>query len=195
MKIVGTNTNFVLLEIKEDQRCNGLSLTLSNVSYLPRELKPNEYNKFILNVYGIKNIELAKKSISEFLNDYLDIEQTENKTLEFWSDQHKIIEFGFEKFSEEVTELDKADWIKNYQQALNIYFRDYDKQIKLSRLENEFLNKLDNLIKDEKKKSDKKLEFFKENSSKSESITDKLNFLKRLENIKSDYLMKCINVK
>lgn len=179
MKIVGTNTNFVLLDVKNDNENNGLSLILSNVSYLPRELKPDEYKKFKLTVYGIENLELAKESISKFLNDYFDIEQTENKTLEFWSDQQKIGEFGFEKFTEEVTELDKADWIENYKQALKIYYRDYDQQTKLSRLENEFLSKLENLIKDEIRKSDKKLDFFKENSSKSESITDKLNFLKR----------------
>ena len=59
---------------------------------------------------------------------------------------------------------------------------------------NEFLSKLDNLIKDEVRKSDKKLEFFNKNSSKSESITDKLNLLKRLENIKNQYLTKCKNV-
>uniref|UniRef100_UPI00404B967D hypothetical protein n=1 Tax=Gelidibacter sp. TaxID=2018083 RepID=UPI00404B967D len=194
MKIVGTNINFVLLDIKSVKEKNELILTLSNVSYLPRELKPNEYKKFKLTVYGIEKFELAKESISEFLNDYIDIEQTENKTLEFWSDQHKIGEFGFEKFTEEVAELDKADWIENYKQALKIYYRDYDQQTKLSQLENEFLSKLENLIKDELRKSDKKLEFFKENSSKSESITDKLNLLKRLENMKMEYLKKCKNV-
>jgi hypothetical protein len=194
MKIVGTNINFVLLDIKSVKEKNELILTLSNVSYLPRELKPNEYKKFKLTVYGIEKLELANESISEFLNDYVDIEQTENKTLEFWSDQHKIGEFGFENFKEEVAELDKADWIENYKQALKIYYRDYDQQTKLSRLENEFLSKLENLIKDEVKKSDKKLEFFNENNSKSESITDKLNLLKRLENIKTEYLTKCKNV-
>jgi len=194
MKIVGTNINFVLLDIKVDKENNELNLTLSNVSYLPRELNPDEYKKFKLTVYGIENLELAKKSISDYLNDYFDIELTENNTLEFWSEQHKIGEFGFEKFSEEVAELDKADWIENYKQALKIHYRDYDQQTKLSRLENEFLSKLENLIKDEIRKSDKKLEFFKENSSKSESITEKLNLLKRLENIKMDYLTKCKNV-
>jgi len=194
MKIIGTNTNFVLLDVKDDKENNRLSLTLSNVSYLPRELKPNEYKKFKLTVYGIENLKLAKESISEFLNDYFDIEQTENKTLEFWSEQHKIGEFGFEKFTEEVAELNKADWIENYKQALKIHYRDYDQQTKLSRLENEFLSKLENLITDEMRKSDKKLEFFKGNSSKSESITDKLKILKRLENIKIDYLTKCKNV-
>jgi hypothetical protein len=194
MKIVGTNINFVLLDIKVDKKNNELNLTLSNVSYLPRELNPDEYKKFKLTVYGIENIELAKKTISDYLNDYFDIELTENNTLEFWSEQHKIGEFGFEKFSEEVAELDKADWIENYKQALKIHYRDYDQQTKLSRLENEFLSKLENLIKDEIRKSDKKLEFFKENSSKSESITEKLNLLKRLENIKMDYLNKCKNV-
>ncbi len=194
MKIVGTNINFVLLDIKSVKEKNELILTLSNVSYLPRELKPNEYKKFKLTVYGIEKLELAKESISEFINDYVDIEQTENKTLEFWSDQHKIGEFGFRKFTEEVADLDKADWIENYKQALKIYYRDYDQQTKLSRLENEFLSKLENLIKDEVRKSDKKLEFFNENSSKSESITDKLNLLKRLENIKNQYLTKCKNV-
>ena len=194
MKIVGSNINFVLLDIKSIKEKNELILTLSNVSYLPRELKPNEYKKFKLTVYGIEKFGLAKDSISEFLNDYIDIEQTKNKTLEFWSDEHKIGEFGFEKFTEEVAELDKADWIENYKQALKIYYRDYDQQTKLSRLENEFLNKLENLIKDELRKSDKKLEFFKENNSKSESITDKLNLLKRLENMKMEYLKKCKNV-
>tara|TARA_R110002049_G_scaffold53831_2_gene150238 strand:- start:879 stop:1466 length:588 start_codon:yes stop_codon:yes gene_type:complete len=194
MKIVGTNINFVLLDIKSVKEKNELILTLSNVSYFPRELKPNEYKKFKLTVYGIEKLSLAKESISEFLNDYIDIEQTENKTLEFWSDQHKIGVFGFENFKEEVAELDKADWIENYKQALKIYYRDYDQQTKLSRLENEFLSKLENLIKDEVKKSDKKLEFFNENSSKTESITDKLNLLKRLENIKTEYLTKCKNV-
>ena len=124
MKIVGTNINFVLLDIKSVKEKSELILTLSNVSYLPRELKPNEYNKFKLTVYGIEKLELAKESISEFLNNYVDIEQTENKTLEFWSDQHKIGEFGFDKFTEEVAELDKADWIENYKQALKIYYRD-----------------------------------------------------------------------
>lgn len=194
MKIVGTNINFVLLDTKSVKEKNELILTLSNVSCLPRELKPNEYKKFKLTVYGIEKLELAKESISEFLNDYVDIEQTENKTLEFWSDQHKIAEFGFEKFTEEVAELDKADWIENYKQALKIYYRDFDQQTKLSRLQNEFLSKLENLIKDEVRKSDKKLEFFNENSSKSESIIDKLNLLKRLENIKTEYLTKCKNV-
>jgi len=194
MEIVGTNINFVLLDIKVDKENNELNLTLSNVSYLPRELNPDEYKKFKLTVYGIENLGLAKKSISNYLNDYFDIELTENNTLEFWSEQHKIGEFGFEKFSEEVAELDKADWIENYKQALKIHYRDYDQQTKLSRLENEFLSKLENLIKDEIRKSDKKLEFFKENSSKSESITEKLNLLKRLENIKMDYMNKCKNV-
>ena len=78
MKIIGTNTNFILLGVLHEKKINGLNLILTNISYFPRELNPSDYKKFKLTITGIENLAVLKKELSEFIRHYIDVELTEN---------------------------------------------------------------------------------------------------------------------
>jgi hypothetical protein len=97
MNIVGTNINFILLEIINEQNSSDLKLVLSNMESYPRKLEPKKYKRFELELIGIEKKAELKVKLAEYLNNYLDIEKTENNNLDFWSDNYQIGEFKIEK--------------------------------------------------------------------------------------------------
>ena len=188
MNIVGTNINFILLEIIDEQNSSGLKLVLSNMESYPRKLEPNKYKRFELKLIGIEKKAELKVKLTEYLNNYLDIEKTKNDNLDFWSDNYQIGEFKIEKYNENISELSKEDWTKNFQSLLDLYYRESDRTTKESLLQSKFLEKLKALSDDVTKKHEKKIEFFKNDKTKIESLNTKLNLSTRIENLRLKYI-------
>ena len=188
MNIVGTNINFILLEIIEEQNSSGLKLVLSNMESYPRKLEPNKYKRFELKLIGIEKKAELKVKLTEYLNNYLDIEKTKNDNLDFWSDNYQIGEFKIEKYNENISELSKEDWTKNFQSLLDLYYRESDRTTKESLLQSKFLDKLKALSDDVTKKHEQKIEFFKNDKTKIESLNAKLNLSNRIENLRLKYI-------
>jgi len=188
MKIIGTNTNFILLDVLHEKEINSLNLILSNISYFPRVLNPSEYKKYKLTLTGIEKLNVVKKELSEFIRHYIDVELTENGTLVFWSDNHKIGEYQVGNFSEEICDLEKEDWIENYRHLLKEYYKQSDFFTKESLLHTWFFERLDKFINEERKKAEKKCEFFKNDKAKVDAQNEKVSLVDRLENIKEQYL-------
>ena len=188
MNIVGTNINFILLEIIDEQNSSDLKLVLSNMESYPRKLEPNKYKRFELELIGIEKKAELKVKLAEYLNNYLDIEKTENNNLDFWSDNYQIGEFKIEKFDENISELSKEDWTKNFQSLLDLYYRESDRTTKESLLQSKFLDKLKALSDDVTKKHEQKIKFFKNDKTKIESLNAKLNLSNRIENLRLKYI-------
>jgi hypothetical protein len=188
MNIVGTNINFILLEIINEQNSSDLKLVLSNMESYPRKLEPKKYKRFELELIGIEKKAELKVKLAEYLNNYLDIEKTENNNLDFWSDNYQIGEFKIEKFDENISELTKEDWTKNFQSLLDLYYRESDRTTKESLLQSKFLDKLKALSDDVTKKHEQKIEFFKNDKTKIESLNAKLNLSNRIENLRLKYI-------
>ena len=188
MNIVGTNINFILLEIIDEQNNSDLKLVLSNMESYPRKLEPNKYKRFELELIGIEKKAELKVKLTEYLNNYLDIEKTKNDNLDFWSDNYQIGEFKIEKYNENISELSKEDWTKNFQSLLDLYYRESDRTTKESLLQSKFLEKLKALSDDVTKKHEKKIEFFKNDKTKIESLNTKLNLSTRIENLRLKYI-------
>jgi len=188
MNIVGTNINFILLEIINEQNSSDLKLVLSNMESYPRKLEPNKYKRFELELIGIEKKAELKVKLAEYLNNYLDIEKTENNDLDFWSDNYQIGEFKIVTFNENISELSKEDWIKNFQSLLDLYYRESDRTTKESLLQSKFLEKLKALSDDVTKKHEQKTEFFKHDKTKIESLNAKLDLSNRIENLRLKYI-------
>jgi uncharacterized protein YfaS (alpha-2-macroglobulin family) len=190
MNIVGTNINFILLEIIDEQNTRDLKLVLSNMESYPRKLEPNKYKRFELELIGIEKKAELKVKLTEYLNNYLDIEKIENDDLDFWSDNYQIGEFKIETFNENTSELSKEDWIKNFQKLLDLYYRESDRTTKESLLKSKFLEKLKALSDDVTKKHEQKIEFFRNDKTKIESLNAKLNLSNRIENLRLKYILE-----
>ena len=190
MSIVGTNINFILLEIIDEKNTNDIKLVLSNMNSYPRKLEPNKYKRFDLELIGIEKKAELKLKMAKYLNSYLDIEKTENNNLDFWSDNYQIGEFKINKFKENISELNKKDWTKNFQSLLDLYYRESDRTTKESLLHNEFLEKLKALNDDVTKKHEQKTEFFKDDKAKMEALNAKLNLSNRIENLRLKYILE-----
>ena len=188
MNIVGTNINFILLEIIDEKNTNDLKLVLSNMNSYQRKLEPNKYKSFVLELIGIEKKAELKLKMTECLNNYLDIEKTENNNLDFWSDNYQIGEFKINKFKENISELNKEDWTKKFQSLLDIYYRESDRTTKESLLHNKFLEKLKALNEDVTKKHEQKTDFFKDDKTKMEALNAKLNLSNRIENLRLKYI-------
>ena len=134
MKIVSPNLNFILLDIIDEKNSSGLKLKLTHTNHFSRKLEPNEFKNYELQINGIEKKEKLKTELTKFINDYLDIEETKTNVLDFWSDGYQIGEFKVENFIEVVTELEKEDWIENYQNLLDFYSKQSDQVDKESRL-------------------------------------------------------------
>ena len=154
----------------------------------PRKLEPNKYKRFELKLIGIEKKAELKVKLTEYLNNYLDIEKTKNDNLDFWSDNYQIGEFKIEKYNENISELSKEDWTKNFQSLLDLYYRESDRTTKESLLQSKFLEKLKALSDDVTKKHEKKIEFFKNDKTKIESLNTKLNLSTRIENLRLKYI-------
>ena len=188
MNIVGTNINFILLEIIDEQNGNDLKLILSNMESYPRKLESNKYKRFELKLIGIEKKEQLEVELTKYLNTYLDIEKNENDNLDFWSDNYRIGEFKIEKFNENISELSKEDWTKHFQSLLDLYYRESDRKTKESLLQSKFLEKLKALSDDVTKKHEQKIEFFKNDKAKIDSLNEKLNLSNRIENLRLEFI-------
>ncbi|WP_302885289.1 hypothetical protein [Wenyingzhuangia gilva] len=194
MKIVNTNLNFILLEIIDEKNSNGLNLKLTNTGTIPRKLEPNDFNKFELQLNGIEDKKRLKNELNKFLNKYIDVEKTKDNYLDFWSEQNQIGEFKVENYIENITELNREDWIMNYQNLLNSFYKQYDKNTKETHLQSKFLERLKKINEDEIKKYERKIEFFKNDKEKIESLKNRMNLLYRIEKMSEKFISELNNI-
>jgi len=195
MKIVSSNLNFILLEIIDEKNSSALKLKLTHTNHFPRKLKPNEFRNYELQLNGIEHKKKLKTELTKFIDDYLDIEQTETKMLDFWSDGYQIGEFKIDSFLEIVTELDKEDWIENYQNLLNLFYKQFDLTDKESHLQTKFLDRLKKLKEEEMKKYERKSEFFKDDKDKINGLNERMNLANRIEQIRQQFISELKNIK
>ena len=194
MKIVSANLNFILLDIIDEKNSRGLKLKLTHTNHFPRKLEPNEFKNYELQLDGIEQKEKLKTELTKFLDDYLDIEQTETNILDFWSDGHQIGEFKIDSYLENVTELEKKDWIENYQNLLNFYYKQSDQINAESRLQTKFLDRLKKLTEEESKKYERKMQFFKDDKEKINALNERMNLANRIEQIRQQFISELKNI-
>ncbi len=194
MKIVSPNLNFILLDIIDEKNSSGLKLKLTHTNHFSRKLEPNEFKNYELQINGIEKKEKLKTELTKFINDYLDIEETKTNVLDFWSDGYQIGEFKVENFIEVVTELEKEDWIENYQNLLDFYSKQSDQVDKESRLQTKFLDRLQKLSEEEIKKYERKLEFFTNNKNKINALNERMNLANRIEQMRKQFISELKNI-
>ena len=188
MSIIGTNLMFVLIKIVSENNANEVKLYLSSSNFFSKEFNPTDFKKNELTLIGIENREKLISELNNYLNCYIDIERLENGKLDFWSDQTQIGEFTVDKIEEKTTDFDKTDWIESYEYLLNQYFKKEEISSNEIRLNNEFINKLEKFIEQERIKNEQKSDFFKTDSNKLNSIKEKSDLIHKFENIKNQYL-------
>ncbi|REG83492.1 hypothetical protein C8N41_1117 [Winogradskyella sediminis] len=179
---------FVLIKIVSENNANEVKLYLSSSNFFSKEFNPTDFKKNELTLIGIENREKLILELNNYLNCYIDIERLENGKLDFWSDQTQIGEFTVDKIEEKTTDFDKTDWIESYEYLLNEYFKKEEISSKEIKLNNEFINKLEKFIEQERIKNEQKSDFFKTDSNKLNSIKEKSDLIDKFENIKNQYL-------
>ncbi len=130
MKIVNENKIFTLISVDKTTEGNSVKLELNGNPFLPREFNAKKYFKYQLVIYGLKNENKFIKEISEFIESYIDIDELENKKLDFWSDGYHIGELEFDGYDEIVEPYEKEDWIKEHKELIEYHHRNSDNSIK-----------------------------------------------------------------
>ena len=144
MIIVNSNHCFTLLEILKVENSNKIILKLTQNDGISREFEPEKFDKLELILSGVSNPDKLQKKLSEFINEYIDIEETEKNILDFWSDGYQIGEFEVMEFTENVSEYQKQDWINEYDLLVKKYYNEYDLNSKENRLNSKLIKKLKN---------------------------------------------------
>ena len=176
------------------ENSNKIILKLTQNDGISREFEPEKFDKLELILSGVSNPDKLQKKLSEFINEYIDIEETEKNILDFWSDGYQIGEFEVMEFTENVSEYQKQDWINEYDLLVKKYYNEYDLNSKENRLNSKLIKKIEELIESENAKDIIKLKFLK-NELRVKSINEKSKFIKRLENLKNQYLDEYKNLK
>ncbi|MCG2432179.1 hypothetical protein [Aequorivita xiaoshiensis] len=194
MKIVSSNLNFILLDVIDEKNSSGLKLKLTNLNHFPRKLEPKEFKKFELKLIGIEKKTKLKTELEKFADNYLDIDEIKTGILDFWSDGYQIGKFKVDSFVENVMELTKEDWIDNYQNLLNFYYKQDDEITKESILQTKFLDRLKKLTEEEIKKYERKSEFFKDDKDKINALNERMNLANRIEQIHQQFISELKNI-
>jgi hypothetical protein len=100
MKIVDENKMFTLISVDKTTEGNSVKLELNGNPLLPGEFDANKYRKCQLIIHGLKDENKFLREIRKFVKSYIDIEELENKKLDFWSDGNQIGEFEFDRYDE-----------------------------------------------------------------------------------------------
>lgn len=140
---------------------NILQLKLDGNPYFPREFKSEEYKKYELEIYGIKEQNRFITKMSQFIDSYIDIQKLENKKLDICSDDYNIGEFEFIKYKEIIQTFEKKDWIDKEKSLIAYFYKTSDEHIKDSVRWHKFLSDLDFFIKKEIKNTKTKNIFLK----------------------------------
>ena len=179
---------FVLIKVVSENNADEVKLYLSSNNFFSKEFNPTDFKKNELTLVGIENREKLISELNNYLNCYIDIEKLENGKLDFWSDQTQIGEFEIESYKEKTTEFDETDWIESYQYLLNEYLNKWEINRKESRIHNQYIDKIEKFIEQERNKNEQKSDFFKNDSIKLNSIKEKNDLIDRFENMKNQYL-------
>lgn len=168
MKIVDENKIFTLISVDKTTEGNSVKLELNGNSFLPRDFDAKQYFKCQLIIHGLKDEDKFLKEISEFVESYIDIEELENKKLDFWSDGYQIGEFEFDKYDEIIEPFEKEDWIAEYKGLIEYHYQNSDNRIKDYVRWRKFIDNLEVFLKKE----------IGNNEAKNEFLTDKQESVK-----------------
>ena len=168
MKIVNKDKMFTLISVDKKIDSEGaVKLELNGNPFLPRDFNSKEYCKYQLIIYGIIEQNKFIKKISEYVGGFIDIEELENKKLDFWSDAYQIGVFEFEKYEEVVKPFEENDWIKEHKSLIDYFYKQSDLQTEDNVRWRKFIDNLEFFLKKESGNSEMKNEFLE---GKTESI-------------------------
>ncbi len=188
MSIIGSDIIFTLLKLENPPSPTDLVLHLSSSNFFPKNFNPEEFYKDELKLVGIAEPKTLRNTLEKFINKDIHIEHSGNNNLDFWCYDEQIGTFEIKHFEEKTTEFDKNDWIESYQYLLREYSDQRQENDREGILNNQFLNKLEKFIEQERFKNEQKTDFFKSDSNKLYSLREKSDLLDKFENIKDQYL-------
>ena len=126
MKIVNSDINFVLESVEKTNSSNSISIELNRNPFIPREFNKEEYVRCKLVIEGFERPNQTVDILKKYIGDFIDIEKTENGTLDFWSDGQQIGEFKYKDYQEEITKYQQSDWISEHQKLIEYYYNQTD---------------------------------------------------------------------
>jgi hypothetical protein len=121
---------FTLISVDNTTKENTVKLELNGNPFLPRDFDTKKYFKYQLIIHGLRRKNEFLKEVSKFVDDFIDIEELEDKKLDFWSDGYQIGEFEFEKYEEIIEPFEKKDWISEYKSLIEYYYQNSDNRTK-----------------------------------------------------------------
>jgi hypothetical protein len=188
MKIVNEDIMFTLNSVdKKLELENAVKLELNGNPFLPRDFNGKEYSQYQLIIYGLKNQNDFIKKISEYVGELIDVEELENKKLDFWSDAYQIGEFEFEKYEEIVKPFEKEDWVNEHKSLVDYFYKQSDLQTKNTVRWRKFIDNLEFFLKQESKKSEMKNEFLKDSQESINANKKAVELSNRILNLIEQY--------
>lgn len=188
LKIINANKMFTLISVdkKVDAR-NTIEVGLNGKPSLPRNFKAEEYRKYKLIVYGLKEEEGFIEKMSKFIGDSIDIEELENKKLDFWSDAYQIGAFEFDSYEEVVIPFGKEDWIAEHQSLIAYFYKQVDKYRKDKVRWRKFMDNLEFFLQKEVFNSEAKNEFLKDKGEVVNKNKKTIDLANRILNLITEY--------
>lgn len=154
---------FTLISVnKKTEVGSSVQLELGGNPFFPRNFKAEDYKKRELKIYGIKEENEFIEKVSQFIGEYIDVEELENKKLDFWSDGYQIGEFEFYKYEEIVSPFQNEDWIAEHKSLIDYFHRKSDSQTKDNIRWRKFIENLEFFLKKDIENSEAKNEFLKD---------------------------------
>jgi len=188
LKIVNADKMFTLISVnKKANSENIVQLKLDGNPYLPREFKSEEYKKYELEIYGIKDQSRFITKMSEFVDSYIDFEELDNKKLDVWSDGYQIGEFTFTKYEEIIQTFEKEDWIDKQKSLIAYFYKKSDEHIKDSVRWRKFIDNLEFFIKKEIENTETKNTFLKKIKGTGDKNNSKYVLANKILNLVEQY--------
>ena len=182
---------FKLISIKKiTGNENHVELILDVNIFFSRTINIDNYKKLKLKIYGINNDKQFINEIEKYVNENIDFEEIENKKLDIWSDAHKIGEYAFDKYEEEISEYDVQDWINEFKRLNTFFYQIYDAQTKKSLLWNDVIKNLTFQLDKEIKNTELKNEVVEKDSEVFNRNISKMKFAKKIITIIEQYQLE-----
>jgi len=188
LEIVNKDKMFTLISvIKKTEIKNAVSLKLDGNPFLQRDFTGENYRKYELIIYGIKEENEFIKRINEFVGDYIDFEELENKKLDFWSDGYQIGEFKFDTYKEIITPFEKEDWIEKHKFLIKYFYEESDFHRNDSVRWRKFVDNLEFFLKKEIKNSQAKTEFLRDKQKSGNDNKKAIELANKILNLVEQY--------
>ncbi|WP_341226712.1 hypothetical protein [uncultured Arcticibacterium sp.] len=181
MSIINSKTFFNLRSVTAVPHSLHIQLILDGNPYLPREFNSRDFKTYKLEVHLLsqnpKVLDLLERQIGEY------IEISKEGGFLLFSDEWSFVgKLEFEKFEEVILEYGIDDWQKEYQSLIEIYYKEYDSNIKESRDNRVFIDKLKVFLDKEIKNTELKNTFLK-HTDKSNSNQKKMDLAVKILNL------------